>query len=231
MKEPRVLLVDDERFFLNLQREFLADSPVGVITSQCGREAIDMIRRERPSIVYMDLRMPELDGAACCTFIKNDPDLRDTPVVMVVSEGKPRDRELCLDAGCNGIVSKPLDRIQFLSVGRRLFPAIERRQPRYPFSALAFFRVRETGFHGTVTDISLGGAYIACRCAPPANEEIRLGFVLDGGGVVDCLARVAWVNQGSRRPRRSLPDGFGVQFQAMEPPQQELIRQLVARLG
>lgn len=90
MKEPRVLLVDDERFFLNLQQEFLADSPVRVITAQNGREALDMIQRDRPGIVYLDLRMPELDGAACCSAIKNNPDLRNTPVVMVVSEGKPR---------------------------------------------------------------------------------------------------------------------------------------------
>lgn len=231
MKEPRVLLVDDERFFLDLQQEFLADSPVRIITAQSGREALDMVRRDRPGIVYLDLRMPELDGTACCSTIKNDPDLRNTPVVMVVSEGKPRDRELCLDAGCNGIISKPLDRIQFLSVGRRLFPAIERRQPRHPFSALAFFRVRETGFHGTVADISLGGAYIACRCDLSADEDIRLGFLLENAGVVECRARVAWMNQGGARPRKSLPDGFGVQFQSMEPPHQEVVRQIVARLG
>ncbi|BEH11773.1 MULTISPECIES: response regulator [Geobacter] len=231
MNEPRVLLVDDERFFLNLQQEFLADSPVRVITAQNGREALDMVRRNRPGIVYLDLRMPELDGAACCSAIKNEPDLRDTPVVMVVSEGKPRDREVCLDAGCNGIISKPLDRIQFLSVGRRLFPAIERRQPRYPFSALAFFRIRDTSFHGTIADISLGGAYIACRCDLAAKEDIRLGFILGNTSVVECRARVAWTNQGGMRPRKSLPDGFGVQFQSMEPPHQEVVRQLVARLG
>ncbi|RNC72307.1 MAG: response regulator [Desulfuromonadales bacterium] len=231
MSNPSILLVDDEKFFLNLQQEFLKDSPVTILTASGGEEALDAIRRHRPNLIFMDFRMPDLDGATCCAILKNDPKLAAIPVVMVAAEGKENDRELCRKAGCDAIIAKPLDRRQFLATGRRFLPAVERRYARIPYSALAVFRKGESSFHGTIEDISLWGVYVASRCDVQIDERIRLGFVLPDTELLEAEARVAWVNLGHRRIKPAMPEGFGVEFTAIPDAARERVRMIVERTG
>lgn len=227
MSEPSVLIVDDERFFLELQRDFLRESPVEVLTAGGGREAMELARAQRPGLIFMDFRMPEMNGAACCALLKADPGLRRIPVVMVVGEGKENDRQACREAGCDAVITKPLDRNEFLAVGRRLLPDVERRHPRIPYSALAVFRKGDESFHGTVEDISLNGVYLATRCEVLVDDRIRLGFVLPGTDLMETDARVAWVNLGHRRIKKELPEGFGVEFVGLPAEASELVKRLV----
>lgn len=227
MPEPSVLLVDDEKFFLDLQRDFLGDSPVTVLTATAGREAFDLARTHRPRLIFMDYRMPEMDGAACCALLKTDPRLCRIPVIMVVGEGKVNDRRTCREAGCDALITKPLDRKEFLAIGRRFLPEVERRQPRVPCGTLTVFRRAGDSFHGTVEDVSLCGVYVASRCEVCIDETIRLGFMLPGTDFLEADARVAWINQGHRRIKKSLPEGFGVEFVDIPAAAADLVKRFV----
>ncbi|WP_298433689.1 response regulator [Geobacter sp.] len=227
MGEPIVLLVDDELFFLNVQREFLGESPVSVITAESGRTALELASTHRPALIVLDYRMPGMSGAACCACLKADPHLHRIPVIMVVGKGKEEDRLVCRTAGCDAIIIKPLDRREFLDVGRRFLPDVERRHSRISHGGLAIFHRHGESFHGTVEDLSLSGAYVSGRCDLKVGETIRLGFVLPGSVLVETESRVAWVNQGYNRIRKSLPEGFGVEFLHVAGETYELVKRFV----
>ncbi|AJE04452.1 response regulator [Geobacter pickeringii] len=228
MGEPTVLLVDDEQFFLNLLCEFLRESPVSVMTAESGPAALERVRTHRPALIVLDYRMPEMSGAACCARLKADPRLHRIPVIMVVGEGKDDDRLACRTAGCDAIITKPLDRREFLDVGRRFLPDVERRQLRVSYGGLAVFRKGDESFHGTVEDLSPNGAYVAARCNMEVDETLHLGFVLPGPVLVETESRVAWINQGHQRIKKGLPDGFGVEFLDLAKETSELVKRFVA---
>lgn len=228
MGEPTVLLVDDEQFFLNLLCEFLGDSPVSVMTAESGPAALERARTHRPALIVLDYRMPDMNGAACCAQLKADPRLHRIPVIMVVGGGKDDDRLACRAAGCDAIITKPLDRREFLEVGRRFLPDVERRQLRISCGGLAIFRKDDVSFHGTVEDLSLNGAYVASRCDIMINETIRLGFILPGPVLVETESRVAWLNQGHHRIKKGLPEGFGVEFLDLTGETSDLVKRFVA---
>src|SRR5512133_2862778 len=95
MSRPKILLVDDNRLFLEMEKEFLQPCAVKIYTARTGREALEVVRLVLPDLVFMDLHMPEMDGASCCTAIKAEPDLRSVPVVMIVTAENEDDLERC----------------------------------------------------------------------------------------------------------------------------------------
>lgn len=228
MKTPTILLVDDERFFLDLQRDFLKGSPVTILTATGGEEALRIAREYRPDLIYLDCRMPEMDGAACCTLLKGDKGLRTIPVVMMVPEGKERERERCQAAGSDGIIVKPIDRREFLEAGRRFIPEVERRHPRIRCGSLAVFRTGGASFHGSIEDISFCGVYVGSRCTVGIEDRIRLGFFLPGTDLIETDARVAWINQGHRRIKPALPEGFGVEFVSIAANAADQVKRFIA---
>ena len=126
MSLPRILLVDDVRLFLELEKSYLNLTQAQVLTAANGQEALELVRSMRPDLVFLDLYMPVLDGAACCTAIKGDPELVAIPVVMVTTGGKPEEVELCRAAGCDGLLTKPIDRSAFLDTVSRFIPSFNR---------------------------------------------------------------------------------------------------------
>lgn len=214
---PKVLLVDDVAMFLELQKGFLKLSPVQVLTARDGAEALALARTERPDLLFMDLHMPAMDGADCCRRIKADPALKKTPVVMVTTAGKEEDLVRCREAGCDGYLYKPLDRVQFLEVARRFIPRIDRRDVRVPCSARAKFRVYGVTFSGVLVDLSEHGAYLAADFDVEKDTVVELVFALpgEGGATIQCKGRVAWVNTTKSCQKFNLPPGFGVEFTAV----------------
>ena len=77
-----VLVVDDEATARDLLTRHLNKEGFSVLTAGNGRDALDMIKAHRPIAVLLDVMMPELDGWHVLRSIKNDPELRDIPVIM-----------------------------------------------------------------------------------------------------------------------------------------------------
>ena len=62
MKRPNILLVDDNRLFLEMEKDFLQPFAVMIYTARSGQEALDVVRMVYPDLVFMDLHMPDMDG-------------------------------------------------------------------------------------------------------------------------------------------------------------------------
>lgn len=211
----KVLLVDDVSMFIELEKDFLQSSAVRILTARDGRQALDICRAERPSLVFMDLHMPNMNGAECCKAIKQDPELSSTPVVLITSEGKDADKFTCLSAGCDHFLTKPLDRQVFLAAARKLLPAIDRSERRMACRLRAKFRVFGITLSGLLLNLSHNGAYLATDHELEKGATVELIFALPepNGAIIQTTARVAWLNTKKSRNKPTLSEGVGLEFQ------------------
>lgn len=227
----KILLVDDVNMFVELQKGFLKQSSVTILTAGDGVEALKVCRTARPALIFMDLHMPNMNGAECCAAIKADPALKSIPVIMMTSAGKEDDKSLCIKAGCDNFLTKPLDRQLYLELARSYLPEIDRRDRRIDCRAKVKFRAFGVSLSGEIANLSALGIYIATDYAMETDTVIDLVFALpeEDGAIIHTKGRVAWPNSKTDRHKLSLPEGFGVEFIAITEESKAALASFVDR--
>jgi CheY-like chemotaxis protein len=220
----KILLVDDNKLFLEIEKEFLEFTKTEVLTAHDGLEALKITKDGRPDLIFMDLEMARMDGATSCRAIKEDPVTALIPVVMVTSRYREEDRDRCYSSGCDDFISKPLDRDIFLGVARRFIPDIDRREQRHKARLKASIRIRNEAIPCMLNDISLGGAFVVSDFFGMPGSVVQLSFSLPDV-TVDCPGRIAWVN----REDGANPKGFGVKFALMDKRMKAALQDFLAR--
>lgn len=104
----KVLIVDDNRASRDLIRAILKPVRCDVIEASNGQKALDLLRQEHPSLVLLDIDMPELDGIAVVKRIRQEAGFAKLPVVAVTAFAMEGDREKALAAGFTAYVTKPV---------------------------------------------------------------------------------------------------------------------------
>jgi CheY-like chemotaxis protein len=107
LKGAEILVVDDHEEIRNFITQALTMLGWSVISSSNARDALDKLTYIRPSLILMDMRMPEMDGFELTRILKNDPAYRDILIFAVTALDTPANRKLCLEAGCDDFISKP----------------------------------------------------------------------------------------------------------------------------
>jgi DNA-binding response OmpR family regulator len=118
---PTVLIADDEqhiRLLIEQTLEELEDAGVELQTASDGETALDIVRNQRPGLVFLDVMMPKLNGFEVCRAIKGDAALAGTTVVMLTAKGQAYDREEGLASGADRYLTKPFDPDELLDVAR-----------------------------------------------------------------------------------------------------------------
>ncbi|MBT0665389.1 response regulator [Geobacter pelophilus] len=214
MPIPKILLVDDVRLFLEIEKRLLEQSLIEILTATDGEDALDIVRRERPALVVMDINMPRMDGIDCCRLIKSDPDLAGTAVMIVTNASNADDVEQSWKAGCDDFIVKPIDGRLFLEKAHRFLNAINRRRKRVLFQTEVALQIEGRLITGHSFDLGYMGMYVASSWLPSVGETVVLSFRLLDTSPAMTVARgkVIWVNHGIDRLKQNYPDGFGVEF-------------------
>lgn len=110
---------EDNRFMM---RRLLEMSGYRVLEAINGEEAVEIAKRERPSLILMDLSLPLLDGLAATRRIRQQAELRNVPIVAVSAHDTADFHADALAAGCNDYVTKPIDFDQLEALLGRLLP-------------------------------------------------------------------------------------------------------------
>jgi CheY-like chemotaxis protein len=105
----KILVAEDNAVNRELLRELLECRDYAVIEASDGRQALDLIEQTQPDIVLLDINMPVLDGFATIAKIRENPNLKQLPVVAVTAYAMRGDRERILESGFNGYLVKPVD--------------------------------------------------------------------------------------------------------------------------
>ncbi len=229
---PVILLVDDSIFFLTLEREFLKKFPVVVREVRSSGEALAALGgSERPDLIFMAHDLPDISGAECCRRIRTVPELRSIPVVLICDEKEPESVELCRSAAPGGVLTKPLDRHQFMEMGRRFLPSI--REHRQTCLFQLDFQIEGERSAGKCLDLSNGGLFIETQEQPEAGTALQLSFVLPGQppAAIEASARVAWLNTRTNPRKPNYPVGFGVRFTGLGETMRMAIREFLQRKG
>lgn len=209
-----ILIVDDSKFFLNLEKQFLRNTPATVMTALSAEEALSLAREHRPSLVYMDMDMPDMNGLDGCLRFKSDPELRGIPIVLIGDKASATDDADARAAGADDYLSKPLDRRYFLGAGHRFLVSIDRREPRQDYQVLVDFTCRGLRQQGRCVDVSSGGMFLDCQPTAQKGERLLLKFSLPDKQQtpVEIYGRIAWVNTRSEIIKDNYPLGYGVEF-------------------
>ena len=105
----RVLVIDDDATVRDLMRRFLSREGFDVVTASGGREGLEFARDLNPSVITLDVFMPDMDGWSVLQAIKQDAELNRIPVIMMtISDEKQKGFTL----GASGYLTKPVDRAQ-----------------------------------------------------------------------------------------------------------------------
>lgn len=109
--KKRILIIDDDERNIFALSAILRARGHASLSALEARTGIEQLRQNRNdiSIVLLDMMMPDIDGYAALSDIRNQADLQDVPVIAVTAQAMPGDREKCLQAGANDYVSKPVD--------------------------------------------------------------------------------------------------------------------------
>ena len=111
----KVLVADDEPDLLMLMRDALEHEGYSVSTARDGEEALEVLRKDLPDIIVMDLWMPRKDGFQVCKELKSDPGLRHLPIIILSAAGQAENKIQGLDLGADDFVTKPVDLRELLA--------------------------------------------------------------------------------------------------------------------
>jgi CheY-like chemotaxis protein/Tfp pilus assembly protein PilZ len=191
--ERTILLVHDVDMFHEQDSAFLTRGGT-VLTASNGDEALRIAKQVRPDVMVVDLMMPGLDGDAVCRFVKNDPDLFQTAVVMLVGVDDPHAWGRAVRAGADDVLAKPLSRVSLNKTVQRFTRGqVPTGQPRIPVDSTVQLKVGRDTVDARISNLSRGGIFLETDCELDRNIEIGLDFVLPESKVhFTPTAYVAW---------------------------------------
>ena len=121
-----MLLVDDERSIRTICRVNLEGDGLAVNEAEDGAEALKEVRRERPSLVLLDVMMPGVDGWNVAEQLAADDATREIPVVFLSARASREDHVRAQELGAVGYVVKPFDPLELAGTVRDVLERIAR---------------------------------------------------------------------------------------------------------
>lgn len=121
----KILIVDDEVHIRMLLEQTLEDleeeSGVTLLTAASGEEGLELIRRETPDVVFLDIMMPRMSGYEVCRKLREDPArYAGVSIVLLTAKGQEVDRRQGLELGAKRYMTKPFDPDDVLQTAKSL---------------------------------------------------------------------------------------------------------------
>ncbi len=104
-----ILIADDSDTQLTHLKNILEDAGYKTITATSGNKAIELSNALKPDVIMLDIVMSDGDGYKACRSIKKNPDLSDTPIIMVSSKSNPVDKQWARQLGATDYIVKPYE--------------------------------------------------------------------------------------------------------------------------
>lgn len=106
----KILIADDIASNRNLLKEYLADYDFTIYEAENGLEALQLTKEIHPDLIFLDLRMPVMDGIELIKILKSTPNLQQIPVVVITASALRDEEESVKKIGCNAYLHKPVNR-------------------------------------------------------------------------------------------------------------------------
>lgn len=123
MEKKKILIVEDEESLLKLESILLMSHGYDVTGVQNGRAALEQLAADKPDLVILDIMLPEIDGFEVCRRIKENPETRDIPVVMLTAKKSSQDYDKGIAVGASAYITKPFKSAKIMEVIQGIFAA------------------------------------------------------------------------------------------------------------
>jgi len=121
--DQKILIVDDEahiRMLIEQTLEELEDEGVEFLSAENGEIALDIIQKENPKLVFLDVMMPKMNGMEVCRRVKKELGMENVFIVLLTAKGQETDRQKGLDVGADVYMTKPFDPEVLLNKAREV---------------------------------------------------------------------------------------------------------------
>ena len=117
-----ILLVEDNEMNRDMLSRRLKRKGFELIYAGDGVEAVESAKQNLPSLILMDVSLPEMDGLEATKLIKRAPATENIPIIALTAHAMEGDRERCLAAGCNDYDTKPIELSRLLDKMKTFLP-------------------------------------------------------------------------------------------------------------
>ncbi len=111
-----VLIIDDEVHIRKLVARMLKLQGFDVLEAINGQQGLDLLKQHHPDVVTCDITMPEFDGFDFLKAVRSQPDIKDTPVIVVTAMGQEKEILRALEMGANAYLTKPFSASRLIKV-------------------------------------------------------------------------------------------------------------------
>ena len=121
--EQKILIVDDEahiRMLIEQTLEELEDEGVNFMTAENGEQALEIIKAEKPQLVFLDVMMPKMNGMEVCRRVKHELKIDGVFIIVLTAKGQELDRQKGQEVGADIYMTKPFDPEVLLSKAREV---------------------------------------------------------------------------------------------------------------
>lgn len=105
----KLLLVEDNDLNRDMLSRRLQRKNYEVVSAVDGQEALDLMRREQPDLVLMDMNLPVLNGWDACRAASLDPEIKHIPIMALTAHALEQELQKAMEAGCRDYATKPID--------------------------------------------------------------------------------------------------------------------------
>ena len=119
------MVVDDSITVRRVTQRLLERNGMRVITARDGMDAVALLQDNVPDVILLDIEMPRMDGYEVAAHVRNDPRLKDVPIIMVTSRVGEKHRARAIELGVDDYLGKPYQEAQLLDA---IAPLVERRR-------------------------------------------------------------------------------------------------------
>jgi chemosensory pili system protein ChpA (sensor histidine kinase/response regulator) len=120
-----VMVVDDSITVRKVTQRYLSKRGMDVLLAKDGVDALDQLRDNLPDVMLVDIEMPRMDGYEVATHVRNDPRLKDVPIIMITSRAGEKHRARAIELGVDDYLGKPYQESQLIDA---IAPLVARRR-------------------------------------------------------------------------------------------------------
>jgi DNA-binding response OmpR family regulator len=176
-----------------------------------GIEAMRVAKERNPTIIVIDFSLPKINGASCLNLIRDDADLRDTPIIMLGSEENNLSKMDIEKMNIQGYLMKPLNVTDFyLAIQKCLNHAIKRKHIRAPLAITVSMSCNERQKELPASNLSVEGIFLKTAEPYPIGTEMDLVLTVDDEDPVELKGTVVSAHRISAAVRPE--SGMGITF-------------------
>jgi CheY-like chemotaxis protein len=219
----KILLVDDAKVFLDLERTILTRMGAQLLTATNGAEALRLVTTEKPDIVLLDLALPDMPGDRICAQIKSNCSTANIPVVMVTGRASTQDIERCWRSGCDDFIAKPIPQNELIGKVARLLRFPIRQSLRVLVRIETLEGDSKRVFFGKSSNISITGMLLEADEEFESGDRIQLHFFLPGQEEICITGKVVRSEKNAEASRHL----YGVQFLQLDSAQRRAVEDFI----